>query len=87
MPRISESADRWPDDAPNHREGKTKPLVLGYLTTRIMIVEREPIHASEEGLTVGQMIDNRIAEIQSAPDDGGPGARVHSLTFEFSSED
>ncbi len=66
--------------------------LMGFLTTRVMTSEREPLFGSRQGLTVGQMIDQRIeamnrefeAMVREHPDQRQP--ELHSITFEFPAE-
>jgi hypothetical protein len=64
------------------------PLV-GFLTTRVMTTEREPLFAATNGNTPGQVIDKRIDDMRrefgqmrlERPDMRAP--ELHSITFEF----
>lgn len=63
---------------------KPKGPLVGFLTSRIMITEREPIRANDKnGASVGQLIDARIEEMrqQWASHENPP--QLHAITFEF----
>lgn len=74
-----------------------QPRLMGFMTTRILIEEREPLMTNPDGLTVGQLIDKRIEDIELGPSNeygerrqlqpGETRPIVHSVTFEFPRED
>lgn len=70
-----------------------KPTHYGYLTTRVLHTEREPL-TGDGTMTVGQMIDKRLADLASQDGFNGHGVPegwvapvVHSITLELPRDD
>lgn len=79
---------RTVDDFETGAGQERKPLV-GFLTTRVMISEREPLFASKEGMTPGQLIDARINKMNDEWASYPPEMQrpeLHAITFEFPGE-
>lgn len=65
-----------------------KPTCFGTLTTRVLIVEKEPLVSDERGVTVGQLIDRHLENIGSWHGDSPTPSDwvaplVHSITLEL----
>jgi hypothetical protein len=59
--------------------------LMGFLTTKLLVTEREPLFAGPKGMTPGQIIDARIKEIGEEQFTDSTVARpvLHSITYEF----
>lgn len=66
---------------------KTPKRFMGILTTKLVITEREPVDSANDGMTIGQLIDMRINDMQeqfNKPGNYPDGSPVmQSITFEF----
>lgn len=65
-----------------------KPTLLGYVTTRVLHTEREPLFADDSGMTIGQMIDHRLGQLRDPwagqiPPADWVAPAIHSVTVEL----
>lgn len=68
------------------------PTNYGTLTTRVLIVEKEPLVSNEDGMTVGQLIDQHLERVRnpfegSSIPDGWVAPVIHSITLDLPTED